>query len=93
MAFVSPGENFVDGDGLDVATVAQGADASDRFLRPSTFVVFEWREAGDGLVAVLYNDFLAGFDLGDEFGEASFRVADFDGDGHGRLADFRPKSG
>ena len=57
-------------------------------LRPSPFHAFERHEAGDGFVAALDDDVFAGFDLGDEFREAGFRFADFDGDGHGRLAEF-----
>ena len=56
-------------------------------------LAFERHEPGDGLVAALNDDVFAGFDLGDEFRETGFRLADFDGDGHGRLAEFRRKRG
>ena len=77
----------VERDDLPDHTVAEeirrGYKLSDRLLRPSPFVAFERHEAGDGLVAALDDDVFAGFDLGDEFRETGFRLADFDGDGHG----------
>jgi hypothetical protein len=75
MAFMFPGQNFVNRDRFCAAS--QGADVLDRFPDKRVSLDVEGREPRDRPVASRNDKFLAPLDLREQLGEMRLRFGNF----------------